>query len=185
MFLGSWLDAHQALLLTGTGVTNQAAIHACGLNAEEAKRHFREAVASGEDGVTGPAAEALQWCEREVSRPSCVVGLRHSGGRDVRILVPCELVACFLEEGGIEVPGTQDLSREAYEYSLESCMDNFRLDFLRKRMDSGIPSSCSSSIAPWCSLRVWAERTDNMVISRRSKLSLNLVRVRDVAFRCC
>eukprot|EP00903_Cladosiphon_okamuranus_P016604 g15317.t1 len=55
----------KALLLTGTGVTNQAAIHACGLNAEEAKRHFRAAVASGEDGVTGPAAEALQWCEME------------------------------------------------------------------------------------------------------------------------
>lgn len=60
------LRRRQALLLTGTGVTNQAAIHACGLNAEEAKRHFREAMASGEDGVAGPAAEALAWCEMEV-----------------------------------------------------------------------------------------------------------------------
>jgi len=56
----------QALLLTGTGVTNQAAIHAGGLNAKEAKRHFREAVASGEEGVAGTAAEALEWCEMEV-----------------------------------------------------------------------------------------------------------------------
>ena len=60
--------AKQALLLTGTGVTNQAALHASGLNAEEAKRHFREAVESGEEGVAGPAAEALEWCEMEVRR---------------------------------------------------------------------------------------------------------------------
>lgn len=56
----------QALLLTGTGVTNQAALHAFGLNAEEAKRHLREAVASGEEGTAIPAAEALKWCEMEV-----------------------------------------------------------------------------------------------------------------------
>lgn len=58
--------AVKALLLTGTGVTNQAALHACGLNAEEAKRHLRQAVASGEDEVAAPAAEALEWCEMEV-----------------------------------------------------------------------------------------------------------------------
>lgn len=57
---------HQALLLTGTGITNQAALHACGLNAEEAKQHLRKAVASGEEGVVAPAAEALKWCEEEV-----------------------------------------------------------------------------------------------------------------------
>lgn len=55
------------MLLTGTGVTNQAAIHAGGLNAEEAKRHFAAAAASAEDGVASPAAEALRWCEMEVS----------------------------------------------------------------------------------------------------------------------
>lgn len=60
------LLSHQALLLTGTGVTNQAALHACGLNAEEAKHHFREAVSSGEEGVAVPAVEALEWCEMEV-----------------------------------------------------------------------------------------------------------------------
>lgn len=49
-------------------MTNQAALHACGLNAEEAKRHFREAVSSGEEAVTIPAAEALKWCEMEVRR---------------------------------------------------------------------------------------------------------------------
>ncbi|CAN0160535.1 unnamed protein product [Pylaiella littoralis] len=55
----------KALLLTGTGITNQAALHACGLNAEEAKQHLRKAVASGEEGVVAPAAEALKWCEEE------------------------------------------------------------------------------------------------------------------------
>ncbi|CAM9512172.1 unnamed protein product [Ectocarpus sp. 12 AP-2014] len=55
----------KALLLTGTGVTNQAALHAFGLNAEEAKHHLREAVASGEEGTAIPAAEALKWCEME------------------------------------------------------------------------------------------------------------------------
>ncbi|CAM9293620.1 unnamed protein product [Ectocarpus sp. 6 AP-2014] len=55
----------KALLLTGTGVTNQAALHAFGLNAEEAKHHLREAVASGEEGTAISAAEALKWCEME------------------------------------------------------------------------------------------------------------------------
>ncbi|CAB1109810.1 unnamed protein product [Ectocarpus sp. CCAP 1310/34] len=55
----------KALLLTGTGVTNQAALYAFGLNAEEAKRHLREAVASGEEGTAIPATEALKWCEME------------------------------------------------------------------------------------------------------------------------
>ncbi|CAM9573509.1 unnamed protein product [Scytosiphon promiscuus] len=74
----------KALLLTGTGVTNEAALHACGLNAEEAKRHFQQAVTSGEDGVAVPAAEALEWCEmeeREVQDWRRVVREDLDGGR--------------------------------------------------------------------------------------------------------
>lgn len=59
----------QALLLTGCGSRNLAAVYAFGLNTEEAKRHLKEAVSSGEDRVAGPAAEALAWCEMEVRAP--------------------------------------------------------------------------------------------------------------------
>lgn len=56
----------QALLLTGTGLTNLAAVHATGLNKDEAKMHFEKALASGDEGVVGPAAEALEFCEIQV-----------------------------------------------------------------------------------------------------------------------
>ena len=47
-------------------MTNQAALHACGLNAEEAIFHLKQAVSSGDEGAAVPAAEALAWCEMEV-----------------------------------------------------------------------------------------------------------------------
>lgn len=55
----------QAFLLTGTGLTNQAAVNAFGVNAEKAKFHLREATKAGEE----EAAEALKWCEMEVLTP--------------------------------------------------------------------------------------------------------------------
>lgn len=58
--------AKQALLLTGTGLTNLAALHASGLHKDEAKMHLQKALLSGEKGAVGPAAEALEFCEREV-----------------------------------------------------------------------------------------------------------------------
>ncbi|CAM9161568.1 unnamed protein product [Ascophyllum nodosum] len=58
----------KALLLMGAGINNLGAVRACGLNAEEAKRHLRAAL--GEDGrgargVGAQASEALAWCQME------------------------------------------------------------------------------------------------------------------------
>ena len=76
----------EALLLMGAGINNLGAVRACGLNAEEAKRHLRAAM--GEDGrgargVGAQASEALAWCQMEVNR---------SGASAV---VPLSLSACM------------------------------------------------------------------------------------------
>jgi tetratricopeptide (TPR) repeat protein len=54
------LHLRVGLALTGTGMVNYGAIHACGLHTEEAVGHFRLALP-----LEG-AVEALEWCEMEL-----------------------------------------------------------------------------------------------------------------------
>ena len=63
------------MLLTGTGLTNLAALHAGGLNREEAKAHLKKALVSGDEAAVGPAADALEFIEMEVCQSSAVHGV--------------------------------------------------------------------------------------------------------------
>ncbi|KAG5181498.1 cupin-like domain-containing protein [Tribonema minus] len=65
-------EAHLLLanVLTGTGIANLGALHACGLNAAEAREHWRAAL------PLDAAREALDLCRRRARRWTCAALLR-------------------------------------------------------------------------------------------------------------
>ncbi|CAM9215920.1 unnamed protein product, partial [Sphacelaria rigidula] len=139
----------KALLLTGTGLTNLAALHAGGLNREEAKAHLKKALVSGDEAAVGPAADALefiemeereveQWRQHVANLPPASLPTQGSsadpdvGGGDAVTPPWVERQGGYLEVPEVAVGSAEELMGEFVNRSRPAVVKNFQSEFAPK-----------------------------------------------------